>query len=186
VVTSKSGQAYTFQLLFSPDQIRGLAGRYSYPNEEEVVADGVRAGRRGYFTCKEFLAVCAWKTPRTKQLVKRNKDETVRSTTELALSTSLEHVKLPVLSSLHGVGWPTASALLHLATDRYPIIDFRALWSVGFERTVPLNYDFWEQYVEFCRRLADQSGVSMRELDRALWWYSREQDNAGKGAAAGQ
>jgi hypothetical protein len=43
----------------------------------------------------------------------------------VALSeTSSERELTDALRSLHGVGWPTASVLLHLAyPDRYPILD---------------------------------------------------------------
>jgi hypothetical protein len=58
--------------------------------------------------------------------------------------------------------------------DRYPILDFRALWSLHCE--VPKQYDFrfWQEFTEFCRGLAEQTGASMRTLDRALWQYSKE------------
>jgi hypothetical protein len=69
--------------------------------------------------------------------------------------------------------------LLHFGhTDPYPILDFRALWSLGVD--VPTDaygfYDFplWRAYTNFCRDLADACGVPMRELDRALWRYSKE------------
>jgi hypothetical protein len=69
--------------------------------------------------------------------------------------------------------------LLHFGhTDPYPILDFRALWSLGVD--VPADahgfYDFplWWEYTKFCRDLADACGVPMRVLDRALWRYSKE------------
>lgn len=57
----------------------------------------------------------------------------------------------------------------------YPILDFRALWSLGQTNT-PSSYtfDFWWAYVEHARGLADEAGLRMRTLDRALWQYSKE------------
>jgi hypothetical protein len=57
---------------------------------------------------------------------------------------------------------------------RYPILDVRALWSLGFSRPPAYTFGFWSEYVAFTRSEARRLGVSMRELDRALWQYSKE------------
>ena len=49
-----------------------------------------------------------------------------------------------------------------------------ALWSLGFSRPPAYTVDFWLAYTRFMRDLAAASGHSMRELDRALWQYSKE------------
>ena len=75
---------------------------------------------------------------------------------------------------LNGVGWPSASTILHFFhNDPYPLLDFRALWSIGIE-SYKYSFSFWEKYVDFCRNVANENEVSMRTLDRALWQYSRE------------
>ena len=85
-----------------------------------------------------------------------------------------ERLRIEVLTLLKGVSWPMASVILHWChTDRYPLIDFRALWSLGIDTPPRYTFDFWWAYVETCRSLADESQVSMRELDRALWAYSK-------------
>ena len=57
----------------------------------------------------------------------------------------------------------------------YPILDFRALWSVTLEVPKQYGFSFWWPYVEYCRRdLVSSSDVRMRILDRALWQYSKE------------
>ena len=76
-----------------------------------------------------------------------------------------------VLVALRGVGYPVASCVLHFAhQDRYPILDKRALESLGnkTQRTV-YSETFWQDYVAACRDLSRQHGLSMRDLDRALW-----------------
>lgn len=66
--------------------------------------------------------------------------------------------------------------LLHFGhRDRYPIIDVRVLWSLGVSRVLQYTFEFWWGYVEFCRTVSDECGLSMRDLDRALWQYSKEQ-----------
>jgi hypothetical protein len=45
------------------------------------------------------------------------------------------------LRALGGVDWPTASVLLHVGLSaEHPIIDYRALWSLGSGE--PNNYSF--------------------------------------------
>jgi hypothetical protein len=82
------------------------------------------------------------------------------------------------------VGWPTASTILHLChKDPYPILDFRALWSLSTE--VPdYRYPFWEAYTAFTRAMATLADVDMRTLDRALWKYSELHQRAVPPAAA--
>ena len=58
--------------------------------------------------------------------------------------------------------------------SRYPILDFRALWSVGVKAPLKYSFDFWWRYTVFFRRLATRAGVRMRTLDKALWQYSKE------------
>ena len=81
-----------------------------------------------------------------------------------------------MLTLLDGVSWPTASVILHFCSARpYPILDYRALWSLSCEATA-VDYDFglWWDYVRTTRELADEMGLSMRTLDRALWAYSKD------------
>lgn len=60
--------------------------------------------------------------------------------------------------------------------EPYPIIDFRALWSLGWDldRGIDFNFEFWSGCVQFCRNAVAEYDVSMRLLDRALWQYSKE------------
>lgn len=69
-----------------------------------------------------------------------------------------------------------ASVLLHFFhTDPYPIIDYRALWSLSLEQTYSYyTFGAWWRYVEACRRFSREAGVDMRTLDRALWQFSNE------------
>lgn len=68
-----------------------------------------------------------------------------------------------------------ASVILHLYhRERYPILDFRALWSLSVDVPAFYRFPFWWGYVEYCRELAERTGMDMRTLDRALWQYSRE------------
>jgi hypothetical protein len=133
------------------------------------------ARRRGYLTRKEFLAICRWKTPRTQQRCARNRPAFVKAVTRLAFATGDEELKITALLRLSGVSWPTASVILHFCDRRpYPILDYRALWSLGFVRPPAYRFPFWLTYLTYARELSRRTGHGMRTIDRALWQYSKE------------
>jgi hypothetical protein len=169
-------------LRFPKTKLHYWSSRYpiSYDaNIENVVNPTVQ--QRGYYTKPELTAICYWKTPRTRSRVMRNSDTAVKELSRLALSTSEESLRIQSLTLLNGVGWPSASVLLHFGhKDRYPILDYRALWALGLDSPPAVyTFDFWWEYVLFCRDLAEKAGVSMRVLDRALWQYSKEYQKNG-------
>jgi hypothetical protein len=149
---------------------------YSYAGEEKItdeLAPRVRA--RGYLTRPEFLELCRWKTPRSQPRCSANTSAQVREATQIALATDDERAKTYILRSLAGVAWPTASVILHFCDRRpYPILDSRALWSLGFAKPPAYTSEFWWAYTGFLRRLAQSTGQDMRTLDRALWQFSKE------------
>jgi hypothetical protein len=170
-----------FILRFDEALIPELASRYTYPIEDEMVHEiGPRAKKRGYFTKEEFKTLCRWKTQRSKSRVNSNPAGYIEEATRIALSTPFEELRIGVLTLLHGVSWPTASVVLHFAhKDPYPIIDFRALWSLGIENQPQFyKFDYWWEYVQVCRALAGRCAISMRKLDRALWQYSKDNQKA--------
>jgi hypothetical protein len=83
------------------------------------------------------------------------------------------------LLELEGVGVPTASTLLYFAfPDDYPILDVRALESLGVKARSQYPVSFWLGYLAACRQIARDAGVSVRTLDKALWQYSKELSRA--------
>jgi hypothetical protein len=128
---------------------------------------------RGCFLRDEFLMFCDWKSPRPRKRYESNTADYIQEVTAIALSARSERLRINVLKTLEGVSLPVASVLLHFAhRDPYPIIDFRAVWSLGLEE-YPGTFEFWWAYTEYCRQLADECQVNMRTLDRALWQYSK-------------
>jgi hypothetical protein len=155
--------------------------------EERVLISEVvpKARGRGRLTKAEFLAICYWKSPRSQARCRRNDEDFVRSVTATALSTDNERLRIEVLRLLDGVEWPTASAILHLVhPDRYPLLDVRALWSVCADACDRYDFTLWQAYTAFCREIADASGESMRDLDRALYQFSVAQSSAGTASAS--
>ena len=165
-----------FRLRFPLAEVMFWAARYAYADDAEVEAIGAAARNRGWYARDEFLTVARWKSPRSRKRCEENDESHVKTATQLALSASDERQRIEALTRLRGIELPTASVLLHLAhRDPYPIIDFRALWSLGVE-TPPSAYSFtyWWAYTQACRSLAKEAGVRMRTFDRALWQFSKE------------
>lgn len=166
----------TFHLRFPASEIAALSERYSYPGEDDLFSRlSSRVRTAGYLTKHDLEVLAGWKSKRIRSRIASNDEGLVREVTRIALSTPEERLRLHVLLALRGVGWPVASVILHFChKDRYPILDFRALWSASSKVPSFYTFEFWETYTAFCRETAQRVGVSMRVLDRAMWQYSKE------------
>jgi hypothetical protein len=171
-----------FELRFHPKEIHCLAERdLSSLNEEEKEDEreieeviGPLVQKSGHYTKDQLLILAYWKSPRIIHHCKKNYEDYVREVTRIALSANLERIRVESLCLLDGVGLPMASVLLHFGfKNLYPILDYRALWSLGIEDPKH-NFNLWWAYTECCRELSAKHKVSMRTLDRALWRYSWE------------
>ena len=164
-----------FELQFPLDEIDALAARFPAGDDGRLHEVGVAVLARGYYTREEFIEVCAWKTVRSRPKVSGNSDAAVVRATGMAMGTEDESVRMTSLLELDGVGVPTASTLLYCAfPGHYPILDVRALESLGVKPRSQYPLSFWLGYLGACRDLAQQAGVSLRTLDKALWQHSKE------------
>lgn len=169
-------------LRFELDEIQSLADAYCKDSPEEAHrerrflerADSIAQQRVPALDLTLLKEVARWKSPRSARHVDGNSEEYVREVTAIALSTSCERLRIESLALLDGVSWPTASVILHFFhRNPYPILDFRALWSVQAPEPNEYTFASWWEYVLFCRGLAAQAQVDMRTLDRALWQFSK-------------
>lgn len=164
------------RLRFCLKELVNLSLRYSYQSNESDLShlkSGINS--RGFLTKDDLRKVARWKSPRRSGLIERNSEEFVQEITRAALTSANERTRIEVLTLLDGVQWPTASVILHFFhRDQYPIVDFRALWSLSLDVPKPYTFAFWLMYVDCCRDLAKQAKLSMREVDQALWQYSKE------------
>ena len=140
---------------------------------------GVR--RRGSFTRREFLAMCRWKSPRARPHCERNPAFRVRRVSGLALATRSERRRLELLTGLHGVSVPMASAILTLIDPRrYGVLDIR-VWQLLFRirsvRWKPRGQGFtfrdWDRFLTELRHHARRLGVSVRTVEHTLFWCHR-------------
>ena len=165
----------TFELQFPIDEVDALAARFPGIDDARFQEVGAAARARGQYTREEFIEVCAWKTVRSRPKVSRNTEAAIVEATGLAINSDSEVARMSALLELDGVGVPTASTLLYCVfPDRYPILDVRALESLGVKPRSQYPLSFWLGYLDACRELAQLAGVSLRTLDKALWQHSKE------------
>ena len=170
-----------FELQFPVGEIEVLAARFGYEDDRRLLAFGAAARARGYYTRREFIEVCAWKTPRSRPRIAANSPRAVLTRTARAMAARDEPGRITPLLELQGVGVPTASTLLYFAfPDDYPILDVRALESLGVKPRSVYPVSFWLDYLGACRELARRYGVSIRTLDKALWQHSKERAARGR------
>ena len=167
--------APSFELQFPIEQVSALAARFPVMDDARGLVLGAAVLARGHYTRAEFIEVCAWKTVRSRPKVAANSEPAVVDATSRALSAVDEATRISALLELAGVGVPTASTLLYFVyPDDYPILDVRALESLGVKPRSGYPVGFWLAYLSACRALARRAGVSIRTLDKALWQHSKE------------
>lgn len=167
------------KLRFNERELIDFANRYEYQSDEILSEISKSAKINKYLTREEFIKICEWKTPRSKPKVASNQEEYIKEITNISLTTNCDQLRIEILTLLNGVGWPTASTILHFChTEEFPIIDFRALYSLGYD-SIPkqYNYPFWEKYTDYCRNLSKRLNLDLRTIDRGLWQYSKENQN---------
>jgi hypothetical protein len=132
---------------------------------------------RGPFNLMDVETIVEWKSARRMDRFRLNSPEEVEvSITQAIEATSAANVRgaVSALTKLAGVKVKMASAILTaMFPNLYTVCDFRASRALGVEDGNSLR--FYVAYLAACREIAFQSGVSLRDLDRANWQWSKEQ-----------
>ena len=135
---------------------------------------------RGHMTADDLRATAYWKC-RGNRLASRldeNAPEDVEEITRVSFATTNERLRIGAMRALHGVDWPVASVILHFAfPDRYPILDVHVMHAI--DGPSERSFDSWTRVANFCRNQAAKYGVTMRELDRALWTHGYKANRQG-------
>ena len=177
-----------FQLQPSEADLQDLADEYwqkAGEKEQQLEKAAFEAGeaiRNGEYTLANLEAIVRWKSERAVQYVIANSSEKVKRALAVAAApeSSLNQA-VKALFELHGVDLPVASAILAaIFPERYTVLDFRSLEALGHARH---DVQFYEEYLTFCKRLAESEVVKpqgdlpaptpLRALDRALWEWSK-------------
>ena len=145
--------------------------------EQTVIGFSKNVLAHGYLREAELRKMAQWKSHFTPSKLDPNPPGRIEHVTRAAFRLNDDWEKLKKLTDIDGVGESVASVILHLYDPdpkKYPILDKHALRSIGIDsRKVKYDEPFWRKYVKFCREKADDHGVSMRTLDRALYKLSK-------------
>jgi len=163
------------QLRVPESEISHWAAQYPCSREEcELLSLSEAIHQQGHLTKAQLTLLAQWKSPRSAPHVSKNSDQYVQEVTGFALHAESERARIESLTILDGVLWPTASVVLHIFhAEPYPLLDYRAVWSVQAPQPSSYTFAFWWQYVQVCRGVVDRTGTDMRTLDRALWQFSK-------------
>jgi len=134
----------------------------------------------------DFFAIVVWKSNRAKTKIKRGLKDAGKSVQELMREVAHAETprdKVDVLLQVWGIGLAVASAILTVCDPKtFTVLDYRA-WETlqgaslqGLSGHYPATPDEYLDYCRVCRRLAEQVGMSLRNLDRALWAKSWRDD----------
>ena len=155
--------------------------RGSYDETEEKAIRSWLSIQTGpkYLNKECFVRLGRWKTKRQTSNYQLNDENTIIQVTRCAYQANDALIKLSILKTLRGVGVAVAGTILHyLHPDRFPIFDYHAratlkranLWS----RDVNDDSDqAWLEYIKTMNELAKRLGVSLRDLDKALFAYDK-------------
>ena len=126
-------------------------------------------------TYEDIERVYRWKSARSVGHFLTNDSEHVVSTVRAALRAKDDAAALARVEGLSGVKARTGSALLAIfRPERYTVMDWRArqtLEAFGYLQDLRRASwtNVWPGYMSLCRDIASRTGVSLRDLDRALW-----------------
>lgn len=140
-----------------------------------------------YITREILYDIISWKAPRVREYVDYNMKEFVEAISKICFSSENEQVKLEVLTILKGVGYRSATAILFFCFPlEYTVMDFRAWWTLQEEGYLSKDYDIkddfehWQKYLKICKEISNRCGCTLRELDKALWQHSKENQKKNK------
>jgi hypothetical protein len=162
----------------SENNIIGYATNYDQQYKDMHTENEIKLKltKQDYLTLDDFKRIGRWKSKRPTKHYISNSEDLVREVSRIGFTTANEELKIGIFTLLKGCSYPVASVILHFKfPDLYPIIDFRALWSLrGIEPPSTYNYDLWQGYVDEIRAKSKKFKVTIRTLDKALWMYSEK------------
>ena len=164
----------TFELQFPLDEIDALAARFPAGDDGRLHEVGVAVLARGYYTREEFIEVCAWKTVRSRPRSRATPKQPWSSDRPGHRNRGRIREDDGAARARRRRRADCLDAPVFAFPDHYPILDVRALESLGVKPRSQYPLSFWLGYLDACHELAQQAGVSLRTLDKALWQHSKE------------
>jgi hypothetical protein len=161
--------------MFEREAALPLAKRYAVADDIPAL-DAGKAIAEGDYSVANLKTIFEWKTGgRGRSRLQKNSDAEVNDALWLATIAKERRSAIAVLIGLHGVDVPVASAIITaIYPESFTVIDFRALAALG-SNTADRTIGFYLQYLNYCTTKAAEWNLSLRDFDRALWQWSKEQ-----------
>jgi hypothetical protein len=177
-------EALVFKLKPADSEISDLICRYDADSDQACLAAGTRI-RNGDFSKKNLRVIYRWKMKSWKHLDQekkyfdKNADETVANVLRAAIDVidKQKHTELAFdqLQLLKGIGPSVASAILMAVfPERFTVIDVMAFRALGVRDKLRRDVPLYLCYLAFCRKQANRLGISLRDMDRALWQWGHD------------
>ncbi len=138
----------------------------------DIVSKDISANRS--ISKETFFRILDWKSSRTKGFIQSDLyDVRYMPIFRNCIDENDIVKKLELLTSLHGIGIPVASTVLHfIEPDRYPIIDKRTISALNhFRYNVSING--YLEYLDAIAIIRQKTSSSLRKIDRALFAYHK-------------
>ena len=126
--------------------------------------------RQRFLKKKELVEIGKWKSKRPVKHYRseENDDLTVKEITKFSFNTESERARIKSLLALKGISWPVASSILHFAfPEKYPIMDFRVVWSLGWNQPSSHNFSFWQKYCTRISRLSKRYRLPIKNSGKS-------------------
>lgn len=154
-------------ILLARDRYRGNTAEMH--REGLAFASGQKIAA-GEISLGSLDAIIKWKSSRPLGMIRTdNTSEEIIEALHVTVRAEQARTAMGVLCGLRGVAVPMASAILTaIYPDHYTIIDWRTLKALGIRKS-SLSIDNYLQYLKFCKAMAAELEIPLRDLDQALW-----------------
>ncbi|WP_423130163.1 hypothetical protein [Gaoshiqia sp. Z1-71] len=135
----------------------------------------------GFLDKDKAIRILKWKSPRPLIRYESNSELDFIDITKLAFGTQNDKLKIHILTSLMGVSYPAASALLMFYDKTiFPVIDIRVwkeLYNAGLvsnnERGQGFTLEQWWTYVKIIRKISHETNLTARQVEKRLFDYNK-------------
>lgn len=167
------------------EKLAGQCWRNQGEREHQLEAEAYAAGasiRAGEYSLANLEAIVRWKSERVVYYLIGNGQAKIKEALRVVAAPEVSVRKaVETLTELRGVDLAIASAILAtIWPERFNVLDYRTLEALGHARK---DVEFYAEYVEFCKRLAEKGLVKPQEdlpgptklhaLERGLWEWAR-------------
>ena len=137
---------------------------------------------QGYLTKEELIKILHWKSARPLRHYEANSENDIIEVTRLAFSVPNDKLKFHILTSLIGVNYPSASAILMFYDKTiFPVLDIR-VWQQLYngnlvnENAKGQNFTLnqVENYLLLLRKLSVELNLTARQVEKRIFDFDKK------------